>query len=131
MRFLSDAERDSAISVARQFPIIVIDRAEFAGTASLPYISTAVHDSCICTIIHIVLGDPAITPGSIVTLTVVIRKINSLKITDTGALAESIQPDKDTPIEEIAPRAWWKPEETGPLTHAPLFPKVHQIRIPE
>ncbi|TPX30790.1 hypothetical protein SmJEL517_g05707 [Synchytrium microbalum] len=100
MRFLSDPERDLAISVARQYPLIVIDQADFA-----------------------VLGDPAITPGSIVTLTIVLRRVNTMETTETGTLAESILPNKDTPVEEMAPRAWWKPEQVGPVAHTPLFPK--------
>ncbi|TPX36853.1 hypothetical protein SeMB42_g03886 [Synchytrium endobioticum] len=100
MRFLSDPERDAAIYVARQYPFIVVDRAVFA-----------------------VLGDPAITPSSIVTLTVVIRKVNTQKTSEAGALAESTGPDKDTPVEEMVPKAWWKAEEVGPFAHAPLFPK--------
>ncbi|KAI9094099.1 Sec63 Brl domain-containing protein [Phlyctochytrium arcticum] len=101
LRFLEPEQTDLVVHVAKQYPMLRVTQAKFS-----------------------VLGEPAIIPSALVTLTVKLQvatvedlrrdKDNGYELKDDGRDAEA--------DEEDLKNNWWETKEPAPLVHAPYFP---------
>ncbi|KAJ3285726.1 secretory subunit [Borealophlyctis nickersoniae] len=101
LRSIPSEEQDKVILVAKQYPVIKITKAKFS-----------------------VLGEPAIIPEAVVTLTVKLALVDPDKLPEESKLPPvDLSKDDGKDDEEEPKDEWWKPKNSGmPDAHAPYFP---------
>ncbi|KAJ3048824.1 secretory subunit [Rhizophlyctis rosea] len=100
LRTLSPVEKDTVLSVAKEYPLIKVTKASFS-----------------------VLGEPAIIPEAIVTLTVKLSLIAPEDLEKEKGTPSLQQKDNDPEDAEEVKKEWWAGTAgKAPDAHAPFYP---------